>query len=200
MGWNKSERLEIPPLQISAGCTCCRRQRSKPPLAACLLQAEASCLLSATAGPRSSAPPREVSASWGHPDKDSERRNVSTAETGELKVMWPFCIHRPYLLQFAVLGGGYMQVGVGQATLHKEVSHQRRLVWRILHHDPVQLWNVEERLGQSSQFGLLHQPGQRKIKCVLHHKMQREEGSNELVGSVLQQLPRICRGDDKDGG
>lgn len=76
--------------------------------------------------------------------------------------MWAFCIHHPHLLQFAVLGGGYVQVGVGQATLHKEVSYQRRLVWRILHHDPMQLRNVEKRLGQSSQFSLLHQPGQRK--------------------------------------
>lgn len=73
--------MEIPPLQISAGCTCCRRQRSTPPLAACPLQAEASCLLSATAGPRSSAPPREALASWGPPDDGSEGRNVSTTET-----------------------------------------------------------------------------------------------------------------------
>lgn len=70
----------IPPLQISAGCRCCRRQRSKPPLAACPPQAEASCLLSATAGPRSSAPPREASASWGPPDEGSERAETSAPQ------------------------------------------------------------------------------------------------------------------------
>lgn len=66
---------------------CCRRLRNKPPLAACLLQAEAFCLLSTIAGPYSSAQPHGVSASWGHPDKKSEHRNVNTAETNKLKQM-----------------------------------------------------------------------------------------------------------------
>lgn len=96
-----------------------------------------------------------------------------------------FGIHHPHLLKFPVLGGGYVQVGVGQATLLKEVSHERCLVWRILYHDPVQLWNVEERLGQSSQFSLLHQPGPRKIKCVLCEKLQRADGGNEPIGSIF---------------
>lgn len=110
-----------------------------------------------------------------------------------------FCIHHQHLLQFAVLGCGHVQVGVGQATLHKEVSHQWRLVRRVFHHDPVQLWNVEKCLGQSSQFSLLHQPGQTKIKCVLYHQIQKEEKEGTSP-SRLQQLPCICRGNNKDGG
>lgn len=190
--------MQIPPLQISAGCTCCRRLRSKPPLAACLLQAGAFCLPSTTAGPRSSARPHGASASWGHPE-ESEHRNVNSGDQ-QAKTGAAFRIHRPHLLQFAVLGGGHVQVGVSQATLHEEVSHQGRLVWRILHHDPVQLRNVEERLGQSSQFGLLHQPGQSKtVFCVTKCREKSGEEQPPVV-SRLQQLPCICRGDDKDGG
>ena len=69
-----------------------------------------------------------------------------------------------HLLQFAVLGGGHVEVCVGQATLHQEVGHQRRLVRRVLHHDPVQLRNMEEGLRQAGQLGLLHQPGQKSEK------------------------------------
>lgn len=66
--------MQIPPLRIAARCTCCRRLRSTPPLAACLLQAGASCPPSTTAGPRSSAPPHGASASWGHPAEENEHR------------------------------------------------------------------------------------------------------------------------------
>lgn len=67
---------------------------------------------------------------------------------------------------------------VGQATLHQEVSHQWRLVWRVLHHDPVELGNVEEGLGQTSQLGLLHQPGQgqSEIRVYVRKRDGGEEG------------------------
>lgn len=150
--------MQTPPLQISAGCTCCRRRRSTPPPAGGLLRAEASCLPSATAGPRSSAPPRGVSASWGRPEREETVRKRGRGTRNRLS-------DGAHLLQLAVLGGGHVQVGVGQAALREEVGHQRRPVRRILHHDPVQLRNVEEGLGQSGQFGLLHQPGRMKRKC-----------------------------------
>lgn len=88
-----------------------------------------------------------------------------------------------HLLQFAVLGGGHVQVRVGEAALHQEVRHQRRLVRRVLHHDPVELRNMEEGLGHTSQLGLLHQPGRGQTevrRCLrVQEKMDRGGGGAE---------------------
>lgn len=62
---------------------------------------------------------------------------------------------------------------------------------------------MEEGLGQTSQLGLLHQPeteADRNQRCLwtAREEEEEEEGGDERAGN--SQLPRVCRGDDKDGG
>ena len=66
--------LQRPPLQISAGCMCCRHPRSKPLPAGCLHLAEPFCPLWATVDPHSSARLHGASASWDPPEEQIQKQ------------------------------------------------------------------------------------------------------------------------------
>lgn len=113
------------PPQISAGCTCCHHQQSRPPPAGHLLPAEPPCPPGAIVDPRSSARHLVASTSWGHPEVrggiNAGRTKIQTHcreiivnsnKKGALvraKVLGN-------LLQLPVFGCGYVQVGVSQAN------------------------------------------------------------------------------------
>ncbi len=84
----KTNTLQLPPLQISAGCMCYRHRRSKPLPAGCLLPAEPFCPLWATVDPHSSARPREASASWGHPEVESQNSDWRFKNTLLFTLKW----------------------------------------------------------------------------------------------------------------
>lgn len=59
-----------------------------------------------------------------------------------------------------------MKVGVVESCALEEVADQRRCLVGVLHNDPVQVGNVEEGVGQTSQLCLLHRPTVRRSDGV----------------------------------
>lgn len=165
-----------PPRQRPAGCTCCRRQRSKPPPAACLLQAGASCPLSATAGPRSSAPPREVSASWGHPDEGAQA--VSAAETKSDAGVF---LHPPSPPPPAVCGPWRWVRAGGCRSGHSSPGSQSPAA-SCVENPPPRSSAAAER-GETS--GTVESVRPSAPAWTEKNRMQREEGRKEPLGRLL---------------
>lgn len=99
----------------------------------------------------------------------------------------------PDLLEFLVLGGRHVKVGVDQAALLQKVADQRSLLGRVLHHDPVELRNVEERLRQAGQLCFLHQP-------TIRDGAEAPEPAEDAKHQGRRGLPGVRGSDDEDGG